>query len=93
MGRSPIRIEHFRIGWLRQAAKDSFTRALVTWAMARDGDGAEPTHVRSRYVLSVASSAGSGSLADVHPSPAEGDPPPPPPCGLHVLTPAGGPCR
>ena len=64
MGCSPIRIHHFRIGRLRQAAKDSFARALVTWAMDGDGDGAEPT----RYiydVLGVASAAGSGSLADV----------------------------
>ena len=43
VGRSPIRIQHFRIGRLRQAARDSFARALVTWAMDGNGDGARAT--------------------------------------------------
>ena len=40
VGRSPIRIQHLRIGRLRQAARDSFAQALVTWAMDGKGDGA-----------------------------------------------------
>ena len=76
MGRSPIRIQHFRIGRLRQAARDFFARALVTRVMDGNGDGVEPTRVRSKDVPGVASLAGSGSPAGVRPSPAKGNPAP-----------------
>ena len=45
VGRSPIRIQHLRIGRLRQAARDSFARALVTWSLDGKGGGAR---VRSK---------------------------------------------
>ena len=75
---------------VRQATRNSFARAMITWAIDGDGDGAR---VRSKYVPGVASSAGSGSPAGVRPSQAEGDPAATAATRIPVRTPAGGPYR